>query len=296
MDPSLGPTILRHGTEDQRRRYLPPLLSGAELWCQGFSEPDAGSDLAGLRTNAVREGDEFVITGQKIWTSWATDADWCAVLARTDQDAPKHKGISYLLVDLRSPGVTIKPIVQITGDAEFNEIFFDQVRVPADCVLGGLGDGWSLAMDTLGHERGGYAIRRRLENEMAFHDLVRALQRVDDLPAHTALLVGELFVELKAFEAQSRGTADRLQAGHGPSPLDSLDKLGLSRTEQYLYSVGAEVLGAELMVAGARPRGLDAEEWTKGLLYSRAASVYGGSEQIQRTIVAERLLELPRIR
>jgi alkylation response protein AidB-like acyl-CoA dehydrogenase len=290
----VGPTILHYGTEDQRRRFLPLLLSGDELWCQGFSEPNAGSDLASLRTRATREGDEFVISGQKIWTSWATAADWCAVLARTDSEAPKHRGISYLLVDVHSPGVTIRPIVQITGDAEFNEIFFDEVRVPVENMLGDFGDGWKLAMDTLGHERAGYAIRRRLENEMAFLDLVTALQHADNLPVDTALLVGELFVELKTFEAQSRATGDRLQAGDVPSPLDSVDKLTLSRTEQHLYAVGAEVVGSERMVVGVRSHGLDAESWMKGLLYARSASVYGGSEQIQRTIVAERLLGLPR--
>jgi len=290
----VGPTLLRHGTPDQLRRFVPKLLSGEELWCQGFSEPGAGSDLASLATRAVREGDELVVTGQKVWTSWATSADWCAVLARTDPDVPKHKGISYLLVDCRLPGVTVKPVVQMTGDAEFNEIFFDEVRIPVDSMLGDFGDGWKLAMETLSHERGGYAIRRRLENESAFLDLVTGLQGrgADD----AAQLVGELFVELKTFEAQSRLTADRLFAGDVGSPLDAVDKLTLSRTEQHLYAVGSELTGTQRMVVGAEPNGLDAEEWTKGLLYARAASVYGGSAQILRTLVAERLLGLPRDR
>jgi alkylation response protein AidB-like acyl-CoA dehydrogenase len=308
----VGPTVLHHGNDEQRRRLIPPLLSGEEMWCQGFSEPGAGSDLANVATRAERDGDELVVTGQKIWTSWATDADWCAVLARTDPDVAKHKGLSYLLVDVHSPGVTVKPIVMMTGDAEFNEIFFDEVRVPMANVLGELGDGWKLAMDTLGHERGGYAIRRRLQNQTAFLDLVTALQssRATDsvasgvrpgsdpglTPEDAALLVGELFVELKAFEAQTRLTGDRIVAGDVPSPLDSVDKLTLGRTEQHLYGVAAELLGGQRMVAGAEPYGLDAEEWTKGLCYARSASVYGGSAQIQRTIVAERLLGLPRTR
>jgi alkylation response protein AidB-like acyl-CoA dehydrogenase len=292
----VGPTILRHGSEELRRRFLPPLLSGDELWCQGFSEPNAGSDLASLRTRATRDGDELVLSGQKTWTSWATGADWCAVLARTDGEAQRHKGISYLLVDVRSPGVTITPLVQMTGDAEFNEIFFDDVRVPVEHVLGGFGEGWRLAMDTLGHERGGYGIRRRLENEVAFLDLVTALQGSDDLPEDAFAAVGELFVELKLFEAQSRLTGERIEAGNVPSPLDSVDKLMLSRTEQHLYAVGADLAGPGRMVVGACPHGLDAESWVKGLLYARSASVYGGSAQIQRTIVAERLLGLPRAR
>jgi alkylation response protein AidB-like acyl-CoA dehydrogenase len=242
----------------------------------------------------VRDRDELVVTGQKVWTSWATSADWCAVLARTDPDVPKHKGISYLLVDCHLPGVTVKPIVQMTGDAEFNEIIFDEVRIPVDSMLGNFGDGWKLAMETLGHERGGYAIRRRLENESAFLDLVTGLQ--GGAPDDAAQLVGELFVELKAFEAQSRQTAERLFAGDVGSPLDAVDKLTLGRTEQHIYAVGNELTGTQRMVVGAEPNGLDAEEWTKGLLYARSASVYGGSAQILRTLVAERLLGLPRDR
>ena len=169
----VGPTILKYGTQAQRDRFIRPLLAGDEVWCQGFSEPDAGSDLASLRTSAVVDGDELVINGQKIWTSWATDADQCAVLVRTDKNAAKpYLGISYVLVDMRSPGVTVKPIVMYNGDAEFNELFFDHVRVPLDHVLGELNGGWTLAMDTLGWERAGYSIRRRVENEVVFRDLL----------------------------------------------------------------------------------------------------------------------------
>ncbi|HVV90270.1 MAG TPA: acyl-CoA dehydrogenase family protein [Solirubrobacterales bacterium] len=295
----VGPTILGHGGDELRDRLLPRLLSGEDLWCQGFSEPGAGSDLAGLRTRAVRDGDELVISGQKIWTSWATDADWCAVLARTDPEASRHHGISYVLVPLDLPGVRVAPIVQMTGDAEFNEIFFDEVRVPVDNVLAGFGDGWRLAMDTLGHERCGYAIRRRMENETAFFDLVAALRETDagaDLePVHRREL-GELFVELRAFEALSRVSGDRLARGEVPSPLDSIDKLTLTATEQRLYEVATDLLGPRLTVADAEVSGLRVEEWLKGLLYARSASVYGGSSQIQRTIVAERELGLPRSR
>jgi alkylation response protein AidB-like acyl-CoA dehydrogenase len=295
----VGPTILGHGSDELRDRLLPPLLSGEELWCQGFSEPDAGSDLAGLRTRAVRDGDELVISGQKIWTSWATDADWCAVLARTDPEAPPHRGISYVLVEVDSPGVRVAPIVQMTGDAEFNEIFFDEVRVPVANVLAGFGDGWRLAMDTLGHERCGYAIRRRMENETAFIDLVSSLQGADAGPGLDPVRrrdLGELFVEMRAFEALSRASAERLARGEVPSPLDSIDKLTLTATEQRLYGTATDLLGPRLTVTDAEASGLRTEEWLKGLLYARSASVYGGSSQIQRTIVAERGLGLPRSR
>ena len=291
----VGPTILRYGTKDQCTQLLPPLLSGEETWCQGFSEPGAGSDLAALRTKGVRDGDDLLISGQKIWTSYATHADWCAVLVRTDPDAAKHKGISYVLVNMKSPGIEVRPIIQMTGDAEFNEVFFDEVRVPVEHVLGGFGDGWKLAMDTLGHERGGYALRRRAENESAFLDLIHALRATDEHVAeHTVRDLGRLFVELRAFEAQGRATAERQRTGDVPSPLDSIDKLSLSHTEQMLYSVAVEALGAQRIAADATPSGLNAERWVKGLMYARAGSVYGGSREIQRTLVAERMLSLPR--
>jgi alkylation response protein AidB-like acyl-CoA dehydrogenase len=291
----IGPTILRHGSNEQRNRFLPQLLSGVELWGQGFSEPGAGSDLAGLRTRAIRDGDTLIVTGQKVWTSWATDADFCAVLARTDLNAGRHNGISYLIVDMRAPGVTVRPIRQMTGDPEFNEIFFDDVAVPLENVVGGLGGGWQLAMDTLGHERSGYAIRRRMENESAFIDLVDALRAAGPGAVPDArAAIGELFVSLKKFEAQSRATATRLADGEGPTPIDSLDKLSLTATEQQLYAVASNLLGVERMVVGARPWGARAEDWIKGLLYARSASIYGGSSQIQRSIIAERHLGLPR--
>jgi alkylation response protein AidB-like acyl-CoA dehydrogenase len=293
----VGPTILHYGDHRQRTELLPRLLSGADLWCQGFSEPEAGSDLASLRTRAALHGDELVLNGQKVWTSWATDADWCAVLARTDPEAPRHRGISYLLVDMRSQGVTVRPITQITGDAEFNELFFQDVRVPLRNVVAGLGDGWRLAMHTLGHERAGYAMRRRLENQTAFADLVAALRTAGGpaaLDDDGLGLLGNLLVDLKVFEAMSRDTEERLATGRTPSPLDSMDKLTLTATEQKLYATAAELLGGERMLVGARPRGLVAEKWLRGLLYARSASVYGGSSQIQRTIVAQRHLDLPR--
>jgi alkylation response protein AidB-like acyl-CoA dehydrogenase len=290
----VGPTILRFGTEEQRTRLLPPLLRGDELWCQGFSEPEAGSDIASLRTRARANGDELVISGHKIWTSWATDAQWCAVLARTDPASKRHRGISYLLVDMRSEGVTVAPIVQITGDAEFNEVFLDEVRIPAGNVLGEFGQGWKLALDTLGNERAGFAIRRTVENQTAFIDLVHALRDQGEPDDETAEIVGSLFVTLRTCEAQTRATAQRIAAGQVQTPIDSLDKLALTDSEQHLYAAASELLGAQRMVGGASVHGLAASDWTKDLLYARAASVYGGSSQIQRMIIAERHLGLPR--
>ena len=291
----VGPTILRYGTDAQRERFIRPLLTGDEVWCQGFSEPDAGSDLASLRTRGVVDGDDIVVTGQKVWTSWATHADWCAVLVRTDSQAAKHQGISYLLVDLRSSGVTIRPIVQLTGDAEFCELFFDNVRVPRANLLGPLHGGWNLAMDTLGHERAEYAIRRRLENQLSFNTVLAQLRTggcaFDD---EVAERIGEVYVHLRGFESMSRFTAARLLAGDCPSPLDSVDKLVLANTEQHLFGSVLDLLGAYRMAPSSCPRGLNAKQAIKSYLYGRAASVYGGTAQIQRSVIAERLLGLPR--
>jgi alkylation response protein AidB-like acyl-CoA dehydrogenase len=290
----VGPTILKYGTRPQRDRFIQPLLAGEEIWCQGFSEPDAGSDLASLRTSAVVDGDQLVITGPKMWTSWATDADWAAVLVRTGMTAVKpHLGITYVLVDMHSPGVTVKPIVMLNGDAEFNELFFDQVRVPASNVLGETNGGWALAMDTLGWERAGYSIRRRVENEVAFRvllDHIRGALAGDDPDAHSAVAIGEVYAQLRAFEALARRSAQRLADGQVPSPHDSVDKLWLTKTEQALTGLAFDLLGA----ARTSPADDDGRQRVKRFLYGRAASVYGGSSQIQRTLVAERLLDLPR--
>lgn len=296
----VGPTILEFGTDAQRERLLPPLLSGEELWAQGFSEPDAGSDLANLRTKAYRDGDELVIVGQKIWASWASNATWCAVLARTEEGSYRHHGISYLLVRLDSPGVTVRPIVHMNGDAEFNEIFFDEVRVPAENCLAEFGDGWKLAMQTLGHERSSFVLRRAMENQASFIDLVDGVREEVDRRGVDAAgmegLLGEVFVAMKTMEAQTHATARRVGNEEVPSPLDSVDKLSLTATEQALYAAAVEILGTERMEDRDQVNGLDAKRWTGGLMYARSASIYGGSSQIQKTIIAERALGLPRER
>jgi alkylation response protein AidB-like acyl-CoA dehydrogenase len=292
----VGPTILKYGTQAQRERFIPPLLAGDEVWCQGFSEPGAGSDLASLRTSAVIDGDALVITGQKIWTSWATGTDWCALLVRTDPAAARpHRGISYVLVSMHAAGVTVKPIVMLNGDAEFNELFFDQVRVPLANVLGDLNGGWALAMDTLGWERAGYSIRRRVENEIVFQELLdrtRVQLELDgrEPDAASAAAFGSVYAQLKAFEALTKRSAQRLADGAVPSPHDSVDKLWLTQTEQALTGLALDLLGAERTA----PDDDDGRQCVKRFLYGRAASVYGGSSQIQRTLIAERLLGLPR--
>ncbi|MFC5064861.1 acyl-CoA dehydrogenase family protein [Actinomycetospora atypica] len=290
----VGPSIDLYGTAWQRRELLPRLLSGQDIWCQGFSEPDAGSDLASLQTRAVRAGDEFVVSGQKVWTSWAHEAQWCALLVRTDPEAAKHAGISYLLVDMASPGVTARPIEQMTGDREFCEVFFDEVRVPRRNLLGEENAGWSIAMHTLGTERAAATLRRRVECEVALEDAVAELRRHGADDDRTRAAIGRAHIALRVLGARTRRTVARLAAGAGASPEDSVDKLVLNDAEQTLFAQLADLLGPLRATPGVRPRGLRSERWVHDHLFSRAASIYGGSAQIQRNIIAERLLGLPR--
>jgi alkylation response protein AidB-like acyl-CoA dehydrogenase len=288
--PSIGYLVqglLEHGNEDVQQRFLPGLVNGRDRWCQGFSEPDAGSDLASLRTRAVRDGDEFVITGHKVWTSYSDQAEWCLVLARTDPDVPKHKGISAFAVPMRQPGIEQRPLKMINGiTREFGEVLFDGARVDAANMIGGPGEGWRLAMTVVSHEREpgelGYVARYgKLANELAHvvgadpaafgpeqrRDLAWALVEVEMLRCHV-----------------SRRLSDRLGGlTHGPE--GSVDKLLMTSTEQ---AVGH----AALSVGGIAPAGGD-DTWLRVYLYSRAQSVMGGTSQIQRNLVATRILELP---
>ena len=278
----LGPSLLRFGSDAQRRRYIPSILSAEEIWCQGFSEPEAGSDLASLRTRATEDDDHFVLNGSKTWVSWGQYARWCGVLARTETDGPKHKGISMLIVDMQSDGVDMRPMTQITGHAEFCELFLDDVIVPKENLLGTRGDGWKIAMYTLGHERGTAALPRqvklrtwldravsdaaaqgRLDDPLVQVQLAQALIGVEVLRHHTYRTVGEFI---------NGGTV---------GPDSSSVKLLMAEAEQRLAASAFEILGP------------DDEFWTETYLYSRAASVYGGTQQIQRNIIADRILALP---
>jgi alkylation response protein AidB-like acyl-CoA dehydrogenase len=294
----VGPSIHAFGTPAQRARFLPPLLSGDEIWCQGFSEPGAGSDLASLRTSAVRDGDQYIVDGQKVWTSWGPYAAWCALLCRTDPEAkPKQAGLSYLLVDMRSPGITVRPIVQMTGEAEFSEVFFDGVRVPSENLLGVENSGWNIALDTLSRERANYTIRRLVEIGWILDDAVAALSRLPlrrRLDPRVTRAVGEAHVAMRVLEAQARRAVGRIGAETGPNPLDSIDKLVLNDAEQAVCGSLMELLGPFRLSPNARPLGLDSRQVVRDHYYSRAASIYGGTTQIQRNIVSERLLGLPR--
>ncbi|MFI9233696.1 acyl-CoA dehydrogenase family protein [Streptomyces rimosus] len=284
-----GPTIAAEGTDEQRARWLPPILKGEAVWCQGFSEPDAGSDLASLRTRAVRDGDHYVITGQKTWTSHAEIADWCELLVRTDPAAPRHRGISWLAMPMDAPGITVRPLRTLAGPAEFAEVFLDEVRVPVANRVGAEHDGWRVTMVTLSFERGtafvGEVVAcRRMLGRLA--RTARANGRWDDPVLRRRL--GRLNAEFTALWRLIQWNVGAARAAGGvPGAGGSVFKLRYSQARQELYDAAAEVLGA--------PGALDADqEWTAARLSSLSYTIAAGTSQIQRNIIAERILGLPK--
>ena len=285
----LGRAILEFGTEEQKRRYLPPLLSGETQWCQGFSEPEAGSDLASLRTRAERRGDVYVVNGQKVWTSRAQWADWCLLLCRTDPDLPKHQGLSALVFEMDRPGITVRPVRQIWGTSEFNEVFFDDLEVPAENLIGREGDGWRLATATLAHERGPADIGfiSRFDHELvALGDHLATLE--ESRRADLAPRVAEAYVQVAACRAVVQKQLSQRAKGEAPGPASSIAKLLMTRAHQALGRLELEVGGPPALLAQ------DDGEASYQYFRSRSASIYGGTEQIQRDIVAQRILGLPR--
>lgn len=233
-----GPTIITHGTEEQKKRYLPKILSCEEIWCQGFSEPNAGSDLASLKTRAELKGDEFIINGQKVWTTFGHIADMCMLLVRTDPDAPKHRGLSYLLVEMRTPGITVKPLRQMTGEAEFNEIFFDDVHVPRANLLGPLNEGWRVATTTLMNERGTTALATVMRYRIVFDEIVelaRSTQR-NGLPATSDPIIrqqlAQFYVDLEMMRFTAYRTFSKILKGGDPGPEGSISKIAWSELNQ----------------------------------------------------------------
>jgi alkylation response protein AidB-like acyl-CoA dehydrogenase len=287
----LGPTLIAYGSAEQRARFLDPIRLGTELWCQGYSEPDAGSDLANVQTRAVRDGDEWVITGQKVWTSYAQWSDWCFVLARTSPDRPRHTGLSYLLVPMDQSGIEVRPIRQLTGTSEFNEVFFDGARTGADLVVGGVDDGWRVALATLAFERGvgllGDVIHfgRQLDHVL---DMARKNGRSGD-----ALLRQRLAASWARLFVLRLNTLRSLTGVEGPaaSPEASISKLFWASWHRDMGELAVDVLGADALVAEAAPYVLN--ELQRVFLFSRADTIYGGSNEIQRNIIGERVLGLP---
>ncbi|MEU0027806.1 acyl-CoA dehydrogenase family protein [Streptomyces sp. NPDC006335] len=292
----LAPTLLAHGTDEQKARFLPPVAAGEELWCQGYSEPGAGSDLAGVRTRATRVGDgTYRISGQKIWTSLAHEADWCFVLARTDPESRRHHGLTFLLVPMDQPGrIEVRPIRQMTGTSEFNEVFFEGAHARADHVVGGEGQGWRVAMSLLGFERGVSTLAQQVGFAQELTSVLRAAVRTGAVadPVVRALLVRQ-WAELRTM----RWNALRTLGGSGDTGAPSVAKLLWAGWHQRLGELAMLVRGAEAAVgpgdwSASAPYELDALQHL--FLFSRADTIYGGSDQVQRTIIAERVLGLPR--
>ncbi len=290
-----GPTILYAGTQHQKDRYLFPMLAGEELWCQLFSEPGAGSDLASLTTTAVRDGDDYVVNGQKIWTTLAHVARFGILLARTDPRAPRHSGISYLICPMDAPGVTVRPIMDMTGDRMFNEVFLDDVRVPAADLVGQENRGWPLAKVTLGNERvslsGDGALWGRGPTADDLIGLVRAAGGVSD-PDLRQRLAG-LYAEAEILRIIRLRTLSAVVAGRPPGPEASLRKALADAHGQRIMALGRRLAGPAGMLRDAGPPGAAPEEWSYGYLFSPALTIGGGTAEVQRNIIAERVLGLP---
>ena len=288
----LGPALIAYGTRAQKERFLAPIRSGDELWCQGFSEPGAGSDLASVQTRAVLQNGEWVVSGQKVWTSLAHIADWCFVLCRTDPDAPKHRGLSYLLVPMDQPGAVVRPITQMTGTSEFNEVFFDGARSPEDMVVGGVNGGWEVALATLGFERGAAMLGHLLSFRRELEQIVEAARkngRITDRVLRTRLVRAWAGLEVMRWNALRSMPA----IGSGvPAPQASIAKLYWGSWHRGLGELAMDVLGADAMLATGFPYELS--DLQRTFLFGRAETIYGGSDEIQRNVVAERLLGLPK--
>jgi alkylation response protein AidB-like acyl-CoA dehydrogenase len=284
-----GPVVIAHGSEEQKERFLKPILTAEEIWCQGFSEPESGSDLASLKTKAVKDNGEWVVTGQKVWTTFAHEAKWCMLVARTDQDVPKHKGLTYFIMDMEQDAVQVRPLRQITGEAEFNELFIEEARIPDENVVGGVGNGWMVAITTLMHERAGIGFSSAVGLKIALGELMDLVREKglaeDDV---TRQRIAQLYIEAEVTRlTASRGLTQQMKTGI-PGPEGSLVKWQWSDTNQAMTELATEVRGPEGPVID--------EDWTYRFLRARANSIEGGTTEILRNIVAERVIGLPRMR
>ncbi|HWH20535.1 MAG TPA: acyl-CoA dehydrogenase family protein [Solirubrobacterales bacterium] len=298
-----GPVVIAHGTEAQKARYLEPILTGEEIWCQGFSEPESGSDLASLKTRAVKDGDEWVVTGQKVWTTFAQYAKWCMLVARTDPDAPKHQGLTYFLMDMKQDGVEAKPLVQITGEGEFNEVFINEARIPDENVVGQVGEGWNVAITTLMNERAGLAfgaiagIHNSLAKLAALANEVReegGTSAADD--AYFRQRIAQLFIEAETMRLNAyRGLTKTMESGI-PGPEGSLGKWQWADINQDLTELALEIEGTWAALGRGSDGAIANGAWQYNFLRSRANSIEGGTTDILKNIIAERVLGLPRMR
>jgi len=296
----VGPTLIVHGTEEQKKSHLPKILSGDEIWCQGYSEPNSGSDLGSLRTRAIDQGDYFVVTGQKVWTSLARYADWCQLLVRTNPDAPKHQGISCLLVDMKSPGITVKPLRTMTGDSEFNEVFFEEVKVPKANLLGEKDQGWRIIITSLMFERQGLGFYFTFAQKRYYDDLLAGIRHsrrygesvVTDPQVRQK--VAQAYIDCELIKLNNYRALTRLLRGNPPGPEGSIPKLQWADINQRLQDLAVEVQGAYGQLYQGEVHTPEGGYWQYGFLRSRANSIEGGTSEIQRNILAERVLGLPK--
>ena len=294
----VGPTLMARGAEWQKERFLSPILKGEEVWCQGFSEPNAGSDLASLTTRGVVDGDSIVVQGQKTWTSFARQSDWCILVVRTDPEAAKHRGLTFLLVDMTSPGISIRPLMEMTGHAWFNEVFFDEVRVPLENVVGEINRGWDIVITTLSVERGSSAQHARLGSDLDL--LIRAARqaprgggRAADDPLVRQKLAG-FAAEMMVLKMSAYRNAWAIQKKGIPGPEGSTLKVFWSELDQRIKAAAIDILGPGALIQEGDPLALDAGYWAYEALWSRAATIYAGTSEVQRNIIANRVLGLPR--
>ena len=296
----LGPVLMVHGNEEQKKRYLPKVLNADEIWCQGFSEPNSGSDLASLQCRAEADGDDFVVNGQKIWTSYSKWGDWIFTLVRTDPNVKKHEGISFLLIDMHSEGVEVRPLKEMSGDNVFSEVFFTDVRVPKENLVGELGEGWNIAMTTLTFERGagGLAQSVRLTNDL--HDFIRDVRKIKR-NGSTAIedpvvrsKIGRNLVELEVYRHNTLRALSAATSGAPGGPEASINKLYWSEWLKRFMEDALDVLGPIGRVYSGADGGVDSKRWLGEFLSSRATTIYAGTSEIQRNIIAERVLCLPK--
>jgi len=298
----VGPTLMSHGTPEQKERFLAKILSGEEIWCQGFSEPNSGSDVASLSTRAELQGDEFIVNGQKVWTTLAHISQWCMLIARTDATAPKHRGISCLLIDMKSPGVTVKPLRQMTGESEFNEMFFDDVRVPRTNLLGPLNEGWRVATTTLMNERGTSALASVMRYRIVFDeivDLARKTIRHGQPATRDPVLrqqLAQFHVDLEMMRFTAYRTFSKILKGGDPGPVGSISKLAWSELNQRMMEFVINLEGPASQLMRGSPHAVQSGRWQHHFMRSRANTIEAGTSEIQRNIIAERVLGLPKSR
>jgi len=292
----LAPTLIHHGNAWQKARFLPGILSNREVWCQGYSEPAAGSDLSALATRAVRDGDHYVLDGHKIWTSFAHIADYCFVLARTDPQSVRHRGISFLLVDMHSPGVRVQPIRQITGEADFNEVHFEGVRVPLEARVGAEGEGWRLAMAAANFERGTYFIPRqvRFARELQALRALAAQAAGGADPARVGRSLAALAVDSHILKLKSLRALTSALRGDPPGPEGSATKLHWSEAHQRLLALAVDLLGERAQAGAQSAHDGAAAAWVRDYLWSRAETILAGTSEVQRNVIGEQVLHLPR--